>query len=143
MKIGFTGTRTGMTEVQKRRLAEMFRTLRPLELHHGDCVGADDEAANISQTACELPPDIHCHPPINESNRAFNRWSKVTHERKTYLERNRRIIDRTDVLIAAAVSKPLPETGGTRYTVDYAQKRGRPVCVIWPDGIVEFLGIQL
>jgi hypothetical protein len=42
MKIGFTGTRNGMTSQQKKVITrfEIFTT-KVLEAHHGDCPGSD------------------------------------------------------------------------------------------------------
>lgn len=38
-RLGFTGTRRGMTDAQKTRVAQESAPFA--EVHHGDCVGAD------------------------------------------------------------------------------------------------------
>ena len=44
MKVGFTGTRKGLTDKQKELLTEFFKNNIITELHHGDAPGSDTEA---------------------------------------------------------------------------------------------------
>ncbi len=47
MKVGFSGTRQGMTGAQRHAFYEWICS-NPVDLFaHGDCIGADDDAANI------------------------------------------------------------------------------------------------
>lgn len=39
--IGFTGTRRGMTRLQKQMIETFLVMHSPKEAHHGDCVGSD------------------------------------------------------------------------------------------------------
>jgi len=50
VRIGFTGTRKGLTEKQKRRLIARMKSLAVIgtEAHHGMCVGADAEFSEIA-----------------------------------------------------------------------------------------------
>lgn len=76
MIIGFTGTRYGMTEEQKKSLRNLLLELGgefPLArktVHHGDCVGADRE---FHYLAAEIfgPCDIVIHPPEDDEFRAY------------------------------------------------------------------------
>lgn len=140
MRIGFTGTRHGMTLAQRRAVADILATCRPTHFHHGDCVGADDEAANM---AADLEGVfIVCHPPIDPELRAFNQKHAEERTPKSYFARNRAIVDAADALIAAPrqTERPPPKTGGgTWYTVEHAERRGRIVYVVWPDGRVQTL----
>lgn len=138
MKVGFTGTRNGMTEAQKCSFTALIAELNITELHHGDCVGADDDAANLAREVDYREPcRIHCHPPVDEKLRAWNRYAWETYPAKTHFARNRDIVDMTDALIAIPWVRPLPSSGGTVYTINYARKIGRRVMIIWPDGTVE------
>ena len=141
MKIGFTGTRNGMTDAQKTALRGLLREQQYdsfiFEVHHGDCVGADDEFVNIACEVYRCLVRVVCHPPVDESLRAFNQKANLTMGAKTHFARNRDIVDETSLLIACPSYEPLPTSGGTAYTVGYAARKGKRVKVIWPDGRIE------
>lgn len=147
MNIGFTGTRIGMTSHQ---CGEFYNVLSNLEdfvasFHHGDCIGADDAAANIFDDWRNEPGEggemrVVCHPPVDDTHRAFNPHADETREPKTHFARNRDIVDETELLIACPqYMDPITKDtqGGTAYTVNYARKRGKPVWIVRPDGSVE------
>jgi len=135
MKVGFTGTRQGMTEAQKISLHQLLLDLGATSLHHGDCLGADAEAHTVAQ---ELGLYIVIHPPKDGIHRALCQGAHETREPKTYFARNRAISDETDCLIGASVTDhPLPN-GGTWYTIDYNADTKEPY-VIWPNGTVSRL----
>lgn len=139
MKIGFTGTRRGMTDAQRQVFAELIVRLKPTEFHHGDCVGADDQAASVVARSVS-GVRIVVHPPVDESLRAFNgglRCMMVVRPPRTHLARNRDIVNETDCLIACPLEMEHQPRGGTWYTVDYAAKVGRLTYVVWPDGRIE------
>ena len=68
-KIGFTGTRAGMTDEQKLVFTGWIITNDPYEFHHGDCKGADEEAHNIVRVKINRCRMIG-HPPDNDKQRA-------------------------------------------------------------------------
>ena len=137
MKIGFTGTRRGMTQAQLEVVRRILGAQdRYCELHHGDCIGADDQADEI---AIEFDMYVIVHPPVSDALRACCFWKRgrerINHiERgpKPYHERNRAIVDETDFLIAAPAS--LATGGGTWYTINYALEVGKNVYAVMPDG---------
>ena len=96
MRIGFTGTKIGMTPEQKQVLKRVFYAAAQqhseLELHHGDCVGADSEAHDIYQK--QANENIVIHPPLDDKARA---WCLTSLENlrlpKPYLARNHDIVD--------------------------------------------------
>lgn len=135
MKVGFTGTRQGMTDSQKMTLRQLLFDLGARALHHGDCVGADAESHAIAQ---ELNLYIVIHPPKDESLRAFCQGAHEVREPKTYFARNRDISDETQFLVGASVIDHPQTDGGTWYTIDYNAKTKEPY-VIWPNGTVSRL----
>lgn len=143
MKIGFTGTRYGMSAEQKAALvmfliqeSAMAHTERH-QFHHGDCIGADYEAAGI---AYRNGYRVICHPPVDASHRAYVTINSEYRKPKTHFARNRDIVNETELLIACPqYADPItPETrGGTAYTVNYARKQGKRIIVIRPDRTIE------
>lgn len=135
-KIGVTGTRSGCSENQLARL-HLFLCAYvvnhgPTELHHGDCVGADAETAQIARS---YGYKIVCHPPSNNSLRAFEEYDE-TRKPKEYFERNRDIVNETDLLFVLPKQNTPRNHGGTWYTYNYAQHVGKKAVIIWPDGSV-------
>jgi hypothetical protein len=133
MKIGFTGTREGLTAAQRDKLVMLV--VAPEEFHHGCCVGADEQAAHIAFSAdC---PRIVGHPPtatamLSEFSLGFN---TENHDPLPYLERNRRIVDACETLIACPKG-PEEQRSGTWATVRYARKQKKQILIIWPNGTV-------
>lgn len=131
MKIGFTGTRDGMTEAQTTALHALLPVADiASEFHHGDCLGADAQAHDIATGhGCRTVS----HPPIKDDLRAFKKADEYR-ERKSYLARNREIVKETEFLIAAPKEFVEQDKGGTWYTVRFAREKGRRLCIIRPDG---------
>ena len=131
MRIGITGTRSGLNDFQKRNIKIFLeKSWQPdSELHHGDCIGADAEVAEIAK---KIGYRIVCHPPIKDELRA-NFPSDHTEIPFSYFARNRNIVDCTDHLIVAPYQNEWQPNGGTWYTHDYAEKRGKPLTVFYPD----------
>ena len=140
MKIGFTGTREGMTELQFDAfclvLAKLLRDSR--EFHHGDCVGSDAEAHEAAALVAKWT--IVIHPPLNPRHQAHCgdlplRFAAVRSlPRRDYLERNVDIVDDTDILIATPAQENEQRRSGTWSTIRYAEKLKRPITIIYPDG---------
>lgn len=134
MKVGITGSRNGLTMEQRVVLSGMLKHLHrngATELHHGDCVGVDAEAAEIAR---KMGYRIVSHPPTEAALRAFTEADE-TREAADYLTRDRAIVDSTDVLLGFLESKKERRGSGTWYTVNYAIKEDKSrVVVIGPDG---------
>ncbi len=132
MKIGFTGTRSGMTEAQREKVAAVLQELATEQVHHGDCIGAD---ADLHAIARALNIAVVLHPPADAKARAF--CSDAAEERapKAFLKRNRAIVDETDVLIATPYG-PEQQRSGTWATIRYARKLERSRYVFMRDGSI-------
>ena len=140
MKIGFTGTRDGMTPAQISTMAILFYELKMTELHHGDCVGADH---NAHMLVCTRFPEclVHIYPPVQQDKRAMSHVETPCaliefHPLKEYLERDRDIVDACDCLIAAPKTEGEVRQSGTWYTIRYGWKSKKNVFVIAPDGTI-------
>lgn len=133
MKIGFTGSREGMTDAQKSSTIKFLCGVGATEGHHGDCVGGD---ADFHQICKDLRIPIVIHPPTEERLRAFCESDEIR-EAKGYIERNRAIVNETHILVACPKENHVPETvfgRGTWSTVRYAINKGRRTYTIWPSG---------
>lgn len=132
MKVGFTGTRTGMTLPQRYELLSVIQMLKCYELHHGDCLGADKEAHEIVRRM--IPTCRICiHPPTYNKFRAFC-GSDYIFKELPYLDRNRMIVDCSDILVAAPEGFYEERLSGTWYTVRYARKQKVDTIIVLPDG---------
>jgi hypothetical protein len=134
MKIGFTGTRYGLTSQQRNELNRILRSKGTEQFHHGDCRGADWEAHHLAR---RLLIPVVLHPPVENTARAHCRGWDISRVPLPYLERNRAIVDETDELIACprTYTEEAEPRSGTWYTVRYAARIGRPVLIILPDGL--------
>lgn len=122
LHIGFTGTQEGMSDRQKEALAFdlSIRSSWLIVFHHGDCVGADEEAHLIARY---IGAYIVIHPPIDPRLRAFCEGDEIR-EPKPYIPRNHDIVDESRLLLAAPL---LPEheqpRSGTWATWRYAREK--------------------
>lgn len=134
MKVGFTGTRAGLSEAQVASLREVLEAYTPRstdEAHHGDCQGADVAFASCAEA---LGMWTVAHP-------SMNRWRAYTKSRtilpvKKEMDRNRDIVSTADVLVACP-SGMEKRRSGTWATFRFARKMEVPRTLIWPDGRIE------
>ncbi|MHA1286395.1 MAG: hypothetical protein ACTSPB_03210 [Candidatus Thorarchaeota archaeon] len=135
--VGFTGTRKGMTPEQKDTVQMVLSKWLVDEVHHGDCIGADEDFHRISEC---MGYKIIIHPPKNSRYRAYCGGPfRPTHvlPEKDYLDRNRDIVDASDVLIATPNSYRERIRSGTWYTIRYAGRRGKRVIIVYPSGCID------
>lgn len=144
---GFTGTRKGGTAAQLEWLHSML--VERSELHHGGCVGADEEAHRWAMMIGGY--HVVIHPPKDKSlamsldfllrTNANTRGlpnSCYVMPSADYLSRDRAIVEQTVGLLALPGGPPRPKSG-TWYTIRYARDQGKPVHICYPDGEVEVL----
>lgn len=134
--IGFTGTKYGMQQDQEKGVFKLLLKFRMNhdEFHHGDCIGADEQAATL---AWRLHYTMVCHPPIIETRRAFFEHNDRTNPPFDYIVRDHHIVDDTLILIAAPHTSYEITRSGTWATVRYAREKHRPIYKVLPDGTIE------
>lgn len=131
MIFGFTGTQEGMTRAQKTSVRRILHEAAPGDFHHGDCIGADVEAARMAHPEYVT----YAHVPENESKRAFHA-SDVIYPGKPYMERNQDIVDVAEALIATPSTTVEKLRSGTWATVRRARARRIPIYLVMPSGNV-------
>lgn len=132
-----------MTPHQRFTVIRLLHELVPTELHHGDCVGADADFADL---CCEVVPKplVVAHPGESARGgenklRAFSTRNNEVRPVQTHFARNRTIVAECDVLIACPATAHDPGQGGTWYTISHAQKMRRKGWIVRPDGTTEEL----
>lgn len=127
IKIGFTATREGISIYQKQELARLVKLLQPSEVHHGLCQGGDAEFHDLVRA---LLPNckIVGHPPTIKTVYVY-RYCDEMRRPKSYLDRNKGIVDETNVLIGCPLGKEILRSG-TWSTIRYAKKLERKVYII-------------
>lgn len=133
--LSFSGTQAGMTEPQLLGTMGFLVLSGCVQVHHGDCIGADEQFHYLCQA---LRPSrglaIIVHPPINDSKRAWVKGATLTVAAKPYLERNRDVVNAGDVLLATPKEDAETVRSGTWTTIRYARGLNCPICIIWPNG---------
>lgn len=127
VKIGFTGSRNGLNSEQKIQIIELLNNYDNIIVSHGDCVGADDDFHKLCLEYRENHHNknlvIHIYPPSNPTMRAFNQEDVIMDE-KPYLERNKNIINNSNILIACPQDKNNEVLrSGTWSTIRQAKKK--------------------
>lgn len=133
-KIGFTGTQEGLTTPQRVFLTDWMDRYGVAELHHGDCVGADEHAHDMVRNRKWR---IVIHPGPNNAKRAFCTSYSVLCPVKPNLSRNVDIVNETELLVACPKG-PEEVRSGTWFTVRQARKLSKPTIIIAPDGTALF-----
>ena len=136
--VGFTGTKIGMQPNQKLEVVEYLRYLKAngyTHFHHGDCIGADAQAAKYAEALGFI---LVCHPghPKDKSNtmyRAFTEFNDVMHEIKPFIKRDKDIVDAVETMVATPAGEEQVRSG-TWTTIRYAKKQNKPVHIIYPHG---------
>lgn len=134
-RVGFTGSRRArMTLLQLRTFFVLLSELRDIgpapEFHHGCCISRDDQAARIAKC---LGYRLFGHPPTKQDFIGTVK-NDFDYPKLSYLERNHRIVDATQLLLAAPLTNYEQIRSGTWATVRFAVRRKKPGFVIWPSG---------
>lgn len=136
--IGFTGTQDGISVPQWHLLETLISCIEFSEFHHGDCKGADEQSHNMLWRVGFN--NIVIHPPDNPAKRVFIKnvcpsENYLHMPEKPYLERNKDIVDVSDLLIACPSGDEVIRSG-TWSTVRYARKMNKTIFIIQPSGLL-------
>jgi len=128
MRVGFTGTREGMSQNQKEQFVLKMLELNPTEFHHGDCEGADAEAHDIVR---EFLPHVKIvvYPPLSFRKRAMKQGDE-TLAPEAYIKRDYRIVDSVEYLIGAPKTDNEVIRSGSWTTIRYARKTSKLYTVL-------------
>lgn len=131
--IGFTGTRKGMTSIQREIVRSLVESEAPKMAHHGDCLGAD---AEFNEICADIGIPTWLHPCNIDSQRAFcQRGVRYIEQAKPPLDRNHDIVDKSDMVIATPGTQHEIPRSGTWATIRYARKsKGKNLVIVLPDG---------
>jgi hypothetical protein len=148
--VSFTGTQDGMTIQQNGailRILELYLSGRDdpkdVEVHHGDCVGADQEFHDIAHS-------LGCHTVSHPASKGdgYWGWDSKPHKKRAFCQvdeikmprppliRNKDMVDICDVLLATPKTKIEIMRSGTWATVRYARKKVKYHIIIWPNGSI-------
>jgi hypothetical protein len=140
LKLGFTGTQLGCSADQLVNLDYLlrrcFRAGQVVSVHHGDCIGADEQFHDLVRM---IWPKVRIigHP----SSEAYvekhaNCKTDASWKGRAPLARNKDIVNATDYLIACPKNSVELRRSGTWSTIRYARKLRRSVDLILPDGTI-------
>jgi len=130
-KLGFTGTRLEPSDRQQKQMVTLLKLHTPAELHHGDCIGADEFIAKLAWELQSKGIRVVCHPPTDEKDRAFTKYHECR-DALPYIERNHAIVDECDFLLGVPRTANEEVRSGTWATIRYAWKVGIPVSIFKP-----------
>ena len=131
IKIGFTGTRNGMSQKQIDAFKEIIKSIEPDEFHHGMCIGSDKQVHDIAK---QKEIKIVGHPPTFKKFMAECDCD-ITKKSYDYLQRNKNIVNEADILIATPDCKEKIRSG-TWSTIRYARKNNKKIYIIHKNGRV-------
>jgi hypothetical protein len=134
-----------MTEAQQAMVINLVQEFEEedgmKEVHHGDCVGSDNQFHDIILEHTKA--NIHIHPGTDN----FGEMPKRAHckgpterirmyDPKPYLARNIDIVKAGDALLATPQQAQMVTRSGTWSTVRKAKRYQKALYVILPDGYV-------
>lgn len=108
-------------------------------LHHGDCVGADDQVNRLVRTTGRWW--TIAHPCTITAKRAYSPSDEIR-DPKPPLERNSDLAQECKWLVAFPSQDHETLRSGTWSTIRRARAFGRHITIVFPDGRVEEENIE-
>lgn len=142
MIIGVTGSREGMTLKQKSIFSYIlshYICAIVQEAHHGLCIGADEDAHYLLRLQGQ-GVKIHGWPAKVDKGLCSKKCRDVDirNKRMPPLDRNKKIVDFSDLLFVFPKEFEEIRRSGTWSTCRYARKKEKKITIIWPDGTIKF-----
>ena len=135
MKLSFTATQRGLTPKQLHEVERELKNERPSAVIHGGCVGGDDQIDELAVRWGFLRvifPSNHPTKALPREHFERRGGELIWHDPQPPLQRNSKIVDAGDKLVACPAQMRQVLRSGTWATCRYAKKRKKPVLVIWP-----------
>lgn len=133
----FTGTQNGMTLEQFIAVAENLAALGPETVHHGGCIGADEQ---LHWLIVNFFPaiQVHVHKGDNPKKQAVlaYRPTDLVTSAKPNLTRNRDMVEVSGWVLGAPAGEERLRSG-TWATLRYADDLLRQQVIVYPNGTVQ------
>lgn len=135
---GFTGTRAGMTFVQKRVIEYTFRLGAPSVVRHGGAFGADTEMHMIVKEM-DVATFFDVWPARDDRAKYYKDMRRPNVHVQPIMDpltRNEEIVKRSKILIGTPHTQREEQRSGTWQTIRKARDREMPILIVWPNGIL-------
>lgn len=136
-KVGFTGTRAGMSDLQRAVTVGLLVSKQAEIAHHGGCIGADIDFDDICSKFQPRSIVTVVHPSNLKNQQGGWHFTIYVKPEKPPLDRNKDIVNEADFLIATPKESTEVLRSGTWATIRYARKAKKPVYIIFPNGAVK------
>ena len=139
MKIGFTGTREGMSWQQQNEIGHLLESHFDWndelvnQVHHGECIGADSDFHELARLGGW---DIWGHPSDLATRNADLAGFTFQFEPSKPIERNHHIVDQTEFMVGAPKGLEYVRSG-TWSAIRWARKRQRYIFIVYPNGAIQ------
>lgn len=140
MKIGFTGTREGMSPRQQNEIGHFLSAHHdwwsdnPVnQAHHGECIGADSDFHELARINGF---EVWGHPSTLTTRNLGLTGFAFQHDPIKPVTRDHHIVDQTELLIATPLDLEKVRSG-TWTTVRWARKRKRYIFIVYPNGSLQ------
>lgn len=134
MVIGVTGSRKGMNDYQINMFGYIVQGLEVDVFRHGVCTGTDETSSIIMRN---LRPDTYIigHPPLLDTHLSNSAVFDALEDKYEYLERNKHIVDNSNLLVGIPDTDKEKLRSGTWSTIRYAKKKGVKVIILYPERV--------
>lgn len=139
MKITVTATRKGLTPPQLEAADNILTVLKVTTVVHGAAHGGDTDLHKLAHEKglmCSIYPASEV--PSNLNN--LDVEGDVVFPPKPPLDRNKLMVDNSNVLVAFPAGTTEELRSGTWAAIRYARKQHKTVYIVWPFGAVSIEG---